>query len=74
MSHFVAPTQFAENPRNGEQMLKRSAMSRGAVPRRAGLDREFLRHFPRRDRRISIWCGPASRSMASIRRPASPTR
>ena len=72
MSHFVA-SQFAGEPAQQRTDADLPQCAR-AVPRRAGLDRQFVGHFSRRAPRIWTSCGRAPRCSASIRRPANRTR
>ena len=72
MSHFAC-AEMPDHPLNAIQ-IQRFREIRVLFPGIPGLARQFVRHFPRRRPRITIWCGPASRSTASIRRPGSRTR
>ena len=70
------PPRLRRDSGSSAQRQPDPAVSRAApaLSRRSRVARQFLGHFSRRTRRISIWRGRAPRSTASIRRPAAPIR
>ncbi len=70
MSH-LACADTPDHPLN-DQQIRLFREIRMHVPRHPVLARQFVRHLPRRHRRIAIWCGRASRFTAAIRRPGKP--
>ena len=72
LSH-LACAEIPDHPLNASQiqLFRELHMLYPGIP---GFARQFLRHFSRQTRRISIWRGRAPRSTASIRRRAGPIR